>query len=95
MTAFVEKSQTLEAIIEEVIGYASKARKSGIVSLEQDANRVQDPFLRKALNLAVDGTDLQEIRKMMELEMTVESSRWRGRPKCSKRRGATRRRWGS
>jgi chemotaxis protein MotA len=81
MTAFVEKSQTLEAIIEEVIGYASKARKSGIVSLEQDANQVQDPFLRKALNLAVDGTDLQEIRKMMELEMTVEEQQVEGAAK--------------
>jgi len=81
MTAFVEKSQTLEAIIEEVIGYASKARKSGIVSLEQDANRVHDPFLRKALNLAVDGTDLQEIRKMMELEMTVEEQQVEGAAK--------------
>ena len=81
MTAFVEKSQTLEAIIEEVIGYASKARKSGIVSLEQDANQVQDPFLRKALNLAVNGTDLQEIRKMMELEMTVEEQQVEGAAK--------------
>jgi chemotaxis protein MotA len=72
VSVFFEKQQTPHAIIEEVIGYASKARKNGIVSLEQEAEVVQDPFLRKALNLAVDGTDLQEIRKMMELEMSVE-----------------------
>ena len=72
VSAFVEKKQTPEVMVEEVIGYATKARKNGIVSLEQDANLVQDPFLRKALNLAVDGTDLQEIRKMMELEMSLE-----------------------
>lgn len=71
-SVFFEKQQTPHAIIQEIIGYASKARKNGIVSLEQDAEVVQDPFLRKALNLAVDGTDLQEIRKMMELEMSVE-----------------------
>src|SRR6202030_2902640 len=29
-----------------------------------------DPFLRKALSLAVDGTDLQELRTMMEMELT-------------------------
>jgi chemotaxis protein MotA len=69
---FFEKHQTPNVIIEEVIGYATKARKNGIVSLEQDAEKVEDPFLRKALNLAVDGTDLQEIRKMMELEMGIE-----------------------
>jgi chemotaxis protein MotA len=72
VSVFMERKQTTNAIIEEVIGYATKARKNGIVSLEQDAAKVEDPFLRKALNLAVDGTDLQEIRKMMELEMTIE-----------------------
>jgi chemotaxis protein MotA len=72
MLVFFEKQQAPHTIIEEVIGYATKARKNGIVSLEQDAEQVQDRFLRKALNLAVDGTDLQEIRKMMELEIGVE-----------------------
>mgnify|MGYP005839373395 CR=1 len=59
-------------LIEEIIGYAAKARKNGIVSLEQDAEKIHDPFLRKALNLAVDGTDLQELRRMMDLELAVE-----------------------
>jgi chemotaxis protein MotA len=69
---FIERSQTPDTLIEEIIGYATKARKGGIVSLEQDAEHIQEPFLRKAINLAVDGTDLQEIRKMMELEITLE-----------------------
>jgi chemotaxis protein MotA len=69
---FMQKQLSPDAIIEEIIGYATKARKNGIVSLEQDAERVADPFLRKALNLAVDGTDLQEIRKMMELEIGID-----------------------
>ena len=59
-------------MIEEIIGYATKARKNGIVALEQDAEAVADKFLRKALNLAVDGTDLQVLRKMMELEISLE-----------------------
>ena len=61
-----------DAMIEEIIAFAAKARKSGIVSLEQDADAIQDPFLKKALNLAVDGTDLDVIRKIMELEITLE-----------------------
>lgn len=81
VSAFIEKKQTPNVIIEEVIGYATKARKNGIVSLEQDANVVEDLFLRKALNLAVDGTDLQEIRKMMELEMSIEEHQSEG---CAK-----------
>jgi hypothetical protein len=52
--------------------YATKARKNGLVSLEDEALAIEDPFLRKALNLAVDGTDLQDIRKMLELEIALE-----------------------
>jgi len=69
---FFEPDQSPHAMIEEIIGYATKARKSGIVSLEQEADAIQDPFLRKALNLAVDGTDLDVIRKTMELEIGLE-----------------------
>jgi len=69
---FFDRAQSTESIIDEIIGYASKARKNGIVSLEQDADSVSEPFLKKAMNLAVDGTDLQEIRKMMELEISLE-----------------------
>jgi chemotaxis protein MotA len=63
-----------DAAIEELIVYATKARKNGLVSLEAEALEIQDQFLRKALTLAVDGTDLQEIRNMMQLEIeTVEN----------------------
>lgn len=72
VSVFMERNLSPSVIVEEIIAYATKARKNGIVSLEQDAEAVKDPFLRKALNLAVDGTDLQELRKMMELEIAVE-----------------------
>ncbi len=72
LSVFFERQQQPQAVIEEIIGYATKARKNGIVSLEQEAEAIADPFLRKALNLAVDGTDMQEIRKMMELEIGLE-----------------------
>ncbi len=61
------------------IGYATKARKNGLVSLETEALEIQDPFLRKALTLAVDGTDLQELRNMMQLDIDMsERTRNRG-----------------
>jgi len=66
---FLERTSAASAVIETLIQFATKARKNGIVSLETDAAAVQDPFLRKALNLAVDGTDLQELRKMMETDI--------------------------
>jgi chemotaxis protein MotA len=66
---FFERPARVEPTIDEIIQYSTQARKNGIVSLESDAERAGDPFLRKALGLAVDGTDLQELRHMMELEL--------------------------
>jgi chemotaxis protein MotA len=72
---FVDRAPQPSDAIDEIISFAGKARRHGIVSLEQDADNVPDPFLRKALNLAVDGTDLDDIRKMMELEVAAEEHR--------------------
>ena len=78
---FFETSDAPQDIIEQLIVYATKARKNGIVSLEDETSAIQDPFLRKALNLAVDGTDLQEIRRMMELDLEVAEQRGEGEAK--------------
>ena len=72
---FFEKTHSTEAVIEEIIGYATQARKQGIVSLEQQASKIQDPFLRKALNLAIDGIEMSQLRSIMELEITLMEQR--------------------
>ncbi len=66
---FFEKGNNLEGLIKEIVGYANKARKEGIVALDKDLDGIKDPFLKKSLMLAVDGTEPQELRKIMELEM--------------------------
>jgi chemotaxis protein MotA len=71
----LDKTEPPEAVIDELIGFATSARRNGLVSLEKDALQVRDPFLRKALNLAVDGTDLQEIRGMMQLDIELCENR--------------------
>jgi chemotaxis protein MotA len=70
-SVFLERSSSVPGTVELLIQFATKARKNGIVSLESEAATIPDPFLRKALGLAVDGTDLQEIRKMMETDMLL------------------------
>jgi len=72
---FFQTSYPPDVVIEQIIGYATKARKNGIVSLEDETESIEDPFLKKALNLAVDGADLLELRRMMELEITLEEQR--------------------
>lgn len=66
---FLEDVIHTEAAIDEIVMYATKARKSSLISLEEDLEKIEDPFLKKALTLAVDGTDLQELRKMIELDL--------------------------
>jgi chemotaxis protein MotA len=74
-SVFFETAHSPSAVIDEIIGYATQARKQGIVSLEQQAAAIQDPFLRKALNLAIDGIDLHQLRSIMELEITLLEQR--------------------
>jgi len=66
---FFEEVIDMDAAVDEIVAYASKARKSSIISLEEDLDQIGDPFLKKALSLAIDGTDLKELRKMMDLEI--------------------------
>jgi len=66
---FFEQKREPQQLIQEIVGYAHKARKEGIVSLDRELEKIQEPFLKKSVMLAVDGTEPQELRKMMELEM--------------------------
>ncbi|HZR64514.1 MAG TPA: flagellar motor protein [Terriglobales bacterium] len=66
---FSEPRTGLEAAIDRLVGYANIARRRGIVSLDAELPNVEDPFMRKVLTLAVDGTEPQELRKIAELEL--------------------------
>ena len=66
---FFDRRQDPNQLIKELVGYANRARKEGIVSLDTQLATIKDPFLKKALMLAIDGAEPQELRKMMELEL--------------------------
>jgi chemotaxis protein MotA len=68
-SVFVNPKQNVEGTIQRLIEYAQKARRDGIVSLDAQLAEIEDPFLKKSLMLAVDGTEPQELRKIMELEL--------------------------
>ncbi len=63
------------ASVREIIKYANQARREGIVSLDQNLEQIDEPFLKKSLMLAVDGTEPQELRKMMELDLDNQAER--------------------
>jgi len=66
---FLDKAEDPQKLVNELIVYAQRARREGIISLDSKLSEISDPFLKKALMLAVDGTDPQELRKMMELDL--------------------------
>jgi len=70
---FVHKSSNGEATLMQIVAFANKARRSGIVSLDADLPTIADPFLKQALMLAVDGTEPSEVRKIMQLELDNKS----------------------
>ncbi len=75
-SVFVNPQRDQQAIVRQLVQYAQKARREGIVSLDAELPQIEDTFLRKSLMLAVDGTEPQELRKMME-HGTRQSSRVR------------------
>ena len=65
----LERAVVPEAVISQLVSYANQARKRGIISLDAELENIADPFLRRALMLAVDGMAPQELRKLIEVEL--------------------------
>ena len=64
-----------DQLLHLLVAFANKARRNGVVSLDSDLETIQNPFLKQALMLAVDGTEPNELRKIMRvsLDTTAES----------------------
>lgn len=54
------------ANVETVVHLAERARREGLLALEEDARSVDDPFLREGLQAAIDGTDPEDLRMTLE-----------------------------
>jgi chemotaxis protein MotA len=71
--AFRGKTTPPVQVIDQVVGIAETARKSGLLALEQEADNVTDPFLRGALQNIADGTDGDELRILLEDEIATKA----------------------
>ncbi|MCX7794611.1 MAG: flagellar motor protein [Thermodesulfovibrionales bacterium] len=65
---FGKESIDHEEYIKELLRYSVITRKSGLVGLEQEINRQEDPFIRRALRLAVDGAQPEALREILNQE---------------------------
>jgi chemotaxis protein MotA len=62
-------------LVRLLIDFANKARRNGVVSLDSDLGSIENPFLRQTIMLAVDGTEPNELRRIMQvsLDSTTEN----------------------
>lgn len=65
------KTHDSAATVTDLMAYADLARRDGLLALEGKAKEVEDPFLRRGLELVVDGTDSEEIADTMEMEIAA------------------------
>lgn len=69
------QSQDLEELIITFVSFAEKARREGLLALEDDLDDVRDPFMKKGLQLIVDGIDPEMVRNIMEIEIDEIAAR--------------------
>jgi len=73
--AFKSVSYDSIATIDSIIELANIARKEGLLALEEVAEKVEDPFMKKAVNLMVDGTDPILLKDILEAEIGAMENR--------------------
>ncbi len=57
------------SIIKMLITFSEKARREGILALEDDLAELSDPFLKKGIQLVVDGTEPEKIKNVLQIEI--------------------------
>jgi chemotaxis protein MotA len=64
-----------QAIINKLVAFSEKARREGLLALEDELEDLDDEFMKKGLRLVVDGTDATIIRDLLELELSQMQNR--------------------
>ncbi len=67
---FMHKPRDLDKLVAEIAEFAQQARRDGLVSLEGAVKQASDPFLTKAMMMAIDGADSNAMRENLELMMS-------------------------
>lgn len=76
---FKVSDMNIPETIQKIIDLSNVARKEGLLSLEEAAGDIDDPFLQKGILLVVDGTDPELVRAIMETELVSMEDRHKSR----------------
>jgi chemotaxis protein MotA len=68
-SVFLSTNKKSDGLVPLLVAFANKARRHGVVALDGDLPTIQDPFLKRSLMLAVDGTEPSELRKIMRVNL--------------------------
>ncbi len=69
------KEAHIEHLIKEMVQYAETARRDGVLALETVAREAPDAFLRRGLQLTIDGTDPEIIERILRIEIDAMQER--------------------
>ena len=61
--------------IDQVVSFAERARREGLLALEEDLDKIEDPFFKRGLQLAIDGGDPDAVSEVMESEIKAMQER--------------------
>ena len=67
--AFFAPEINAKEMIITLVSFSEKARREGLLALEDDLDELDDEFLKKGIQLVVDGTDPELVRRIMETEL--------------------------
>lgn len=73
--AFMYKLIDPKEVIKQMADFSNRARREGILALEEAAGSVDNPFLKKGIQLAVDGEDPQAIENILDTEISYLKDR--------------------
>jgi chemotaxis protein MotA len=73
--AFAEEEHNLPETINTIVQFADKARREGLLALDEDADALEDPFLQKGIRLVVDGTTPELVKSILETELIFITQR--------------------
>jgi chemotaxis protein MotA len=73
--AFIQREMKAADVIQTLVGFATKARREGLLGLEDEIANVNDNFLKKGIQLVVDGTDIELVRSILETDLSFLETR--------------------
>lgn len=74
---FFSKETDLVGEIGNLVALAEQARREGLLALEDRLDQLEDPFLRKGLQLVIDGMDPELVRNVLETDLAFAQERHR------------------